>query len=64
MKYNITMFSIKAYFEYLNVNLFDRKVNFFDLISLKKKLRVISTFKYSYILKELNYYLRFIEYLR
>ena len=58
------MFSIKVYFEYLNVNFFDRKVNFFDLIFFKKKLKIISTLKYSYIFKKLNYYLKFIECLR
>ena len=58
------MFPIKVYFEYLNVNLFDRKVNFFDLISSKEKLRVISTLKYLYTLEKLNYYLKLIEYLR
>ena len=57
------MFSIKVYFEYLNVNLFNRKVNFFDLISLKKKLKTISALKYSYTLERLNYYLKFIGYL-
>ena len=36
IKYNIIISSIKTYFEYLNVNLFNRKINFFDLISLKK----------------------------
>ena len=58
------MFSIKVYFEYSNVNFLDRKVNSFDLIFLKKKLRAISTFKYLYTLKKLNHYLKLIEYLR
>ena len=58
------MFPIKTYFEYSNVNLFDRKVNFFNLIFLKEKLKIISTLKYSYTFGKLNHYLRLIEYLR
>ena len=58
------MSSIKTYFEYLDVNLLNQKINFFNLISLKEKLRVILALKYLYILKKLNDYLRLIEYLR
>ena len=42
MKFNITISFIKIFLRYLNVNLLNKKINSFDLISLKDKLKVIS----------------------
>ena len=41
-KFNITISSIKIFLRYSNVNLLDRKVNSFNLISSEDKLKVIS----------------------
>ena len=41
MKFNITISSIKVFLRYSNINLLNKKINFFNLISLKDKLKAI-----------------------
>ena len=41
VKFNITISSIKVFLRYSNVNLLNKKVNSFDLISLEDKLKII-----------------------
>ena len=64
MKFNIIISSIKIFLKYLNVNLLDKKINSFNLISLENKLKAILNLQYLSTLRELEYYLRLIDYLR
>ena len=64
MKFNITISSIKIFLRYSNVNLLDKKVNSFDLILSKDKLKAISNLQYLNTLRELEHYLELINYLR
>ena len=64
IKYNISISSIKIFFNYSNVNLFKRCVNFIRFFTIENKLEIIKTIKYLTILKDLKYYLDLINYLR
>ena len=64
MKYNIIIISIKIFLRYLNINLFNRKINFFDIIIIKNKLKIINEIIYLNIFNDLEYYLRLTSYLR
>ena len=63
MKFNIIISFIKVFLRYLNVNLLNKKVNSFNLILLENKLKAISNLQYFNTLRELEYYLRLIDYL-
>ena len=63
MKFNIIISSIKVFLRYSNINLLNKKVNSFDLILLEDKLKAISNLQYFSTLRELEYYLKLIDYL-
>ena len=47
IKFNMFLNSKKTFLRFLNVNLFDQKMNSLDLITFKKKLKIINLFRYS-----------------
>ena len=58
---NIFIKLIKIFIEYLFVFLLNQKMNFFDLIIVKKKLLVIFRFRFFRFFQLLKTYLKFIE---
>ena len=54
----------KAFFDYLIVQLLGQKIDFFELIIAKDKLRVISKFRFLQNLQQLKTYLRFTSWLK
>lgn len=63
MKYNVIIILIKTFLGYFNINLLDRKVDFFDIIIIKDKLKIINEIAYLNILKDFKYYFKFMSYL-
>ena len=61
---NIFIKSIKIFIEYFIINLFDQKMNSFDLTIVEDKLKIILLLKFSRILQQLKAYLKLINYLR
>ena len=64
IKYNISISSIKIFLDYLNVNLFKRRINFIKFFIIENKFEIIKIIKYLMILKDLEYYFDLIKYLR
>ena len=64
VKHNISISSIKIFFDYLNVNLFKRCVNLLKKFIIKNKFKIIKIIKYSTILKDLEHYFDLINYFR
>ena len=64
IKHNISISSIKIFFDYSNVNLFKRYVNFIKFFIIKNKLEIIKVIKYLTILKDFEHYFDLIDYLR
>ena len=64
VKYNISIFLIKIFLNYFNINLLNRRVDLFDLVIAKNKLEAIKALKYSITLKDLKHYLDLADYLR
>ena len=60
-KMNIVFKSSKIYFEYFIVALLKQKVNNLKLITIKKKLKIISKLKFFIIFKLFEIYLKLIE---
>ena len=60
---NIFIKSQKIFVEYFIVYLLNQKMNFLELITIEKKLKIILKLKYSQILKILKIYLRFTSWL-
>ena len=63
MKYNITITLIKIFLDYLNINLFNRRINSFNIVIVEDKLKAISKIIYLATLDNLEYYLDLIGYL-
>ena len=55
---------MKIFLSYLNINLFNYKVNLFKIIIIKNKLKIINKILYLATLNDLEYYLDLIDYLR
>ena len=55
---------MKIFLSYLNINLFNYKVNLFKIIIIKNKLKIINKIIYLATLNDLEYYLDLIDYLR
>ena len=64
MKHNISISSIKTFFDYSNVNLFKRRMNFMRFFIIENKFEIIKTIKYLMILKGFEYYLDLTNYFR
>jgi uncharacterized protein involved in tolerance to divalent cations len=62
--YNVILNSKKIFFEYSSIVFLKQVMNAFDLITTKKKFVAIANLIFSFILKELKIYLKFIDYLR
>ena len=56
--------SIKIFFNYSNINLLNYKINLFDIIIIKNKLKTINEIIYFIIFNNLKHYLDLINYLR
>ncbi len=63
-KKRISISSKKPFIDYSSVILLDQKVNDFDLTTLVKKLKIITSLNFSWTLRALNIYLDMIEWLR
>ena len=63
-KYEVILNFKKTYVEYFFLIIFDQIVNDFELITTKKKITIIINLIFSKTLKNLKYYLNFIEWLR
>ena len=63
MKHNIVISSIKTFFNYLNINLLNRKIDLFDMIIIKNKFKAINVIIYLIIFDDLKHYLSLIDYL-
>ena len=55
---------MKIFLNYSNINLLDRRVNSFNIIIAKNKLKIISEIIYLATLDDLEHYLNLIDYLR
>ena len=64
VKHNISISLIKIFFDYSNVNLLERRVNFIKKFIIEDKLKVIKIIKYLTILRSLKHYFDLIDYLR
>ena len=64
IKYNISISLIKIFFDYSNVNLFKRYVNFIRFFTIEDKFEIFEIIKYLTILKDLKHYLDLINYFR
>ena len=64
MRYNITITLIKIFLNYLNINLLNRRVNLFDIVIAKNKLKAINEIIYLTTFDDLEHYLDLIDYLR
>lgn len=64
MEYNISILSGKTFLGYPNINLLNRRVDFFNIATANNKLKAISKIVYPRTLGDLKYYLGLIEYLR
>ena len=63
-QWNITFKISKTYFEYFNIFLLNQKIDSFDLITAKKKLKIITELSFSIFLKTLKKYIEMIEWFR
>ena len=63
VKHNISISSIKIFFDYSNVNLFKRRINFMRFFTVKDKFEIIKAIKYLTTLKDLKHYFDLINYL-
>ena len=63
MQYNIVITAIKIFLKYFNINLFNRRVNFFNIIIIKNKLKAINEIIYFNVFNNLEYYLKLTNYL-
>ena len=61
---NITIKIIKVFVDYLTMQLFDQKVDFFELVTVEDKLKTIFMLKFSRSLRQLKIYLKLIDWLR
>lgn len=64
LEYNISIKPTKSFFNYPNIELLGKKINFLGLTTSEEKLRAISFFNYSETLSVLEYYLGLTGYLR
>ena len=64
MKHNIIITSIKTFFNYSNINLLNRKIDLFDIITIKNKLKTINEIIYFVIFDNLKHYFDLMKYLR
>ena len=60
----INLTSTKFFLNYFSITLFDQRMNNFDLFISTKKIVTIILFRFSKTLKNLKYFLNFIEWLR
>ena len=58
---HVNLISIKLFLNYLSIILFNQHINNFDLFIFTKKIVVITLLRFSKNLKNLNYFLNFIE---
>ena len=63
-QWNITFKISKTYFKYLNIFLLNQKIDSFDLITAKKKLKIITELFFSIFLKTFKKYIEMIEWFR
>ena len=63
-QWNITFKTSKTYFEYFNIFLLNQKVDSFDLITAKKKLKIIAELSFPTFLKALKKYIEMIEWFK
>ena len=61
---NIFVKITKIFVDYFSVQLFDQKINFFELVIVENKLKVIIKLKFSTSFHQLETYFDFIEWLR
>ena len=64
IKYNIVIILTKIYLKYFNINLLNRKVDFWKIIIIKNKLKTINKIFYFNIFEDFKYYLNLIKYFR
>lgn len=64
LEYNISIKSIKSFFNYPNIGLLGQQVSFLGLTILEEKLRAIKHLTYPETLGALEYYLGLTSYLR
>jgi len=64
VNYNIVIVFKKTFLGYPDINLLGRRVNSLGITTVKDKLKAISTLNYPSTLKDLEYYLNLIGYLR
>ena len=62
--WNITLKAMKIYFDYFSVFLLNQKIDSFELVMTKKKLKAISQLNFFKYLKNLKIYFEVIEYFR
>ena len=53
----------KTFFDYLDVVLFNQKINSFDFVIFEEKLKIINRLRYFKIFENFKHYLNLIEYL-
>ena len=63
-QWNITFKISKTYFEYFSIFLLNQKIDSFDLITTKKKLKIIAELFFSIFLKALKKYIEMIEWFK
>ena len=51
----------KTFFNYLNIILFDQKIDIFDLLIIEKKIEILIKLKFFADLETLKYYLNLIN---
>ena len=64
MKHNIIITLIKTFFNYLNINLLNRKINLFDIIIIENKFKIINDIIYFFIFNDLKHYFDLTNYLQ
>ena len=63
-QWNITFKISKTYFKYFNISLLNQKVDRFDLVTTKKKFKIIAKLFFSTFLKTLKKYIKMTEWFR
>ena len=63
-KWNIIFKTSKTYFDYFSISLLNQKVDSFELITTKKKLKIIADLSFPKTLKNLEKYFEIIDYLK
>ena len=61
---NVSIKFIKTFLDYSSISLLDQKMNFLDLVTAIEKLKIIVKLRFSINLRQLKFYLDFIDWMR